>query len=388
MAGGDPPPNGFGLLVSDVALDVMFQSSVLFLCLISAYMCFRTFQDQLHIKKAGSMPGLQICSLRIVAIAPTYALLTWLKLMLTPLFPIWKTFQEFGEAYSIFCYWVLLVLWCGGQKRTIEALEDQSSRGNNLSLCPLLGIYLPGWSCPIYSFSTPKSKFKFWRMSMTQLIVVRCAKVFLLVLLALPGRKFAYKLIFGRLLHLMSLASISLAMHCIMETYVALRPKLAHFQAERKFLCIKVLVLIALIQPLLTNALETIGAFPDDVVYGYSDIKWNERLLGTVSVIQMVLFSLLLSFAFSLRYTLEAEDADQHGVALLVNPRQSQAGGSERASGSEASPGYSDFLRIWDFIFEDIEEWRNGSDKSPHDSDRDLELNQLFKSSISSVSSK
>ena len=71
-----------------------------------------------------------------------------------------------------------------------------------------------------------------------------------------------------------------------------------------------------------------------------------------------------------------------------MNPRQGQAGGSERASVSEASPGYSDFLRIWDFIFEDIEEWRNGSDKSAHDSDRDLELNQLFKSSISSVSSK
>ena len=40
------------------------------------------------------------------------------------------------------------------------------------------------------------------------------------------------------------------------------------------------MVAIALIQPMLINAMETIGAFPDDVLYGYSSRKWSQRLLG------------------------------------------------------------------------------------------------------------
>ena len=82
-----------------------------------------------------------------------------------------------------------------------------------------------------------------------------------------------------------------------------------HFHAEKKFICIKILIGVTLLQPLLTNALETIGAFPDDVLYGYSSRKWSQRVLGTVSVIQMVVFSLLLSFAFSLKYTLREQKA-------------------------------------------------------------------------------
>ena len=88
--------------------------------------------------------------------------------MLTPLFPLWKTLQEFAEAYSIFCYWVMLILWCGGQKRTIELLEEKHRSNQRCSLCPLLGLYKGGCACPIYNFGSPRARFKFWRYSMTQ----------------------------------------------------------------------------------------------------------------------------------------------------------------------------------------------------------------------------
>ena len=44
-------------LVSNLALDVVFQSSVFFLCSISSFICFRTFQEHLSV---GSLPALQV----------------------------------------------------------------------------------------------------------------------------------------------------------------------------------------------------------------------------------------------------------------------------------------------------------------------------------------
>lgn len=158
----------------------------------------------------------------------------------------------------------------------------------------------------MYSFRSSKGRFKFWRFSMTQLMVVRLGMNLLKMCLLILGFKGP-----GKVVHFIGLVSTALAMHCIIETYVALRLQLEHFQAEKKFICIKILVGIALLQPLLTNALETVGAFPDDVLYGYSSRKWSQRVLGTVSVIQMVVFSLLLSFAFSLKYTLRDQAADK-----------------------------------------------------------------------------
>jgi hypothetical protein len=296
------------VLVSDLALDVFFQSSILCLCLLSAYLCYKTFSD--HLSVGRQLPGLQICCFRVVAIAPAYAFLTWLKLMFLPALVVWKTLSDLCEAYAIYCYWVMLILWCGGQKQTISQLEEQDRGSQSISCCPLFGVYMGkrSYSCPLYTFSSPHSHFKFWRRAMTQLIVVKLGANILNTCLMLAGSKGL-----GRPLHFVELMSTGLAMHCIIETYVALRAHLEHFHAEKKFICIKILIGVTLLQPLLTNALETIGAFPDDVLYGYSSRKWSQRVLGTVSVIQMVVFSLLLSFAFSLKYTLREQKAADLG---------------------------------------------------------------------------
>ena len=324
------------LLVSDFALDVFFQSSVFCLCVISSYCAYKTFSDHLSI---GRLPGLQVCCFRIVAIAPAYAFLSWLKLMFLPALVVWKTLQDFCETYAIYCYWVMLIIWCGGQKHVIERLQVEETDRQTCSLCPLLAVYFgkSAYGCPMYSFRSSKGRFKFWRFSMTQLMVVRLGMNLLKMCLLILGFKGP-----GKVVHFIGLVSTALAMHCIIETYVALRLQLEHFQAEKKFICIKILVGIALLQPLLTNALETVGAFPDDVLYGYSSrkvscadltlledyffntsdtrlylsflplfVQWSQRVLGTVSVIQMVVFSLLLSFAFSLKYTLRDQAADK-----------------------------------------------------------------------------
>lgn len=257
------------LLVSEAANDAIFALSTLCLFAISAYLNYRTFSDHLSV---GKLPGLQICCFRVVAIAPAYALLTWLKLMFLPALVVWKTLQDVCEAYAIYCYWAMLILWCGGQRKVIEELDGHEYQ--SWSLCPLLGIGNRKYACPFIFFASSRSRFRFWRVAMTQLVAIKLVMNLLNMMLMLAGYKGLGKL------HFVNLTSTALAMNAIVETYVALRPRLNHFSAERKFICIKIMVAIALIQPMLINAMETIGAFPDDVLYGYSSRKWSQRLLG------------------------------------------------------------------------------------------------------------
>ena len=182
----------------------------------------------------------------------------------------------------------------------------------------------------------------------------------------------------ARVLHLFSLVATSLGMHCIIETYVALRSHLGDFQAERKFLCIKVLVFVAVLQPILTNALETMDAFPDETGHGYSDVKWSERLLGTISVIQMVLFSLLLSFAFSLKNTGLGDGAlaDDGG-----DPEGGSRKGGPRREGLVLKMTVIAFLKFWDVLVCRLEDSLLGLEAS--DQHSRIEMGSLSASALS-----
>mmetsp|Transcript_13538 Transcript_13538/g.34055 ORF Transcript_13538/g.34055 Transcript_13538/m.34055 type:complete len:360 (-) Transcript_13538:142-1221(-) len=340
-----------GYLVSDVALEILFNLSILVLASISAYLCYRTFSD--HLVVVGRLPGLQICCLRVVAVAPMYAFLTWLKLTFLPALVVWKTVQDLAEAYAIYCYWVMLIIWCGGQMHVIEHLEEEGET-QTCSLCPMLGVAAGKkvYGCPLLSFRSANGRFKFWRIEMTQLIIVKIVISVVEVFLVSIGASA------GGMLHFVALISTSVAMHALLETYAALRFRLRNFSAEKKFFCIKILVIFALLQPLLTNVLKTFGlAFPDDQLYGYSSRKWSQRVMGTMAVIQMAAISLLLSYAFSLKILLR--DCERDGSvpsSPIRSPRAASTVRSQHQSGDlgivkgGAKMTWLQMARVWDVL--------------------------------------
>jgi hypothetical protein len=94
--------------------------------------------------------------MRILLLAPIYAIVSWLMMVFLPVSGYIEIFRDAYEGYALNCFWVMLVLWCGGQRRVIEIM----AREEKLScfLCPL--VQNCGCGLPVLKWSSASSFFR------------------------------------------------------------------------------------------------------------------------------------------------------------------------------------------------------------------------------------
>jgi hypothetical protein len=94
--------------------------------------------------------------MRILLLAPVYALVSWCMMVFLPAAPYIACLRDLYESYALYCFWVMLVLWCGGQRRVVEVL----GRDDALScfLCPLVHRY--GCGLPVFRFGDSAQLFR------------------------------------------------------------------------------------------------------------------------------------------------------------------------------------------------------------------------------------
>lgn len=95
--------------------------------------------------------------MRILLLAPIYALVSWCMMVFLPFAPFIEILRDFYETYALYCFWIMLVLWCGGQRRVVEVLD----RDETLScfLCPL--AHRCGCGLPLFRFGGGKGMFRY-----------------------------------------------------------------------------------------------------------------------------------------------------------------------------------------------------------------------------------
>eukprot|EP00873_Tetraselmis_striata_P035736 jgi/Tetstr1/456000/TSEL_042778.t1 len=287
------------------------------LALISVALISTTFSDHLRNYK---YPSLQMCCLRILALAPVYAILSWLMMVFLPLAHVIEVFRDLYETYTLYCYWVLLVLWVGGQRRAIEILAGGCHV--DCMVCPLL----PAHGCPhalgcmLTRFQSAKQHFRYWRLAIFQWMLAKPSITLFNAILLSSGR--------GGAPHtkVLMLLSTAVGMQAVLDTYSCLLPHLIGLQGSTKFLCIKLLVGVTLLQQACINALVGYEV-PDSVPrHGYSATERAQRLQSTVTIVEMAVFSLMLSVVFS-RRSLQRIDV-VHGAPLtkLMLPEGKEKG--------------------------------------------------------------
>lgn len=126
--------------------------------------------------------------------------------------------------------------------------------------------------------------------------------------------------------------STAVAMHSIFTLYNATKPYMRGLNASRKFLSIKIVVAIILLQQFALNALLSADIIPEGDL-GYTMRDHAQRIMGTVTIIEMALFSLMLSYLFS-HTSMGRPDSDDGGPAL---PRDASVdiAASRRGSANE-----------------------------------------------------
>ena len=128
-----------------------------------------------------------------------------------------------------------------------------------------------------------------------QLLVVKPVVAMLCATIATSGTPSHSRL---RQLRALVLVSTSIAMHSIFTVYMATIPYMRGLQASRKFLIIKGVVATILLQQFAVNAALSMDVIPEGD-YGYTAEDRAQRMYCTVTIMQMAVFSLLLSYSFS-----------------------------------------------------------------------------------------
>eukprot|EP01026_Neomeris_dumetosa_P059010 TRINITY_DN5508_c0_g1_i2.p1 TRINITY_DN5508_c0_g1~~TRINITY_DN5508_c0_g1_i2.p1 ORF type:complete len:454 (+),score=31.48 TRINITY_DN5508_c0_g1_i2:421-1782(+) len=275
--------------------DSLFLSGTLIMAICSLFVVRRTFRDHLRNYK---YPRLQMCCMRILLLAPSFAFTSWLMMVFLPRAPYLEVFRDAYETYSLYLFWIMLVLYCGGQRRVVELLEDEFSPPKyqyrqRCWLCPLLKPF--GLHIPTFAYSESRSHFSYWRFAVMQWLFVKPGITFAIAILDSLG--FDDRM---QRLRVITLIATSVAMHSVFETYVCMYSHLKGLEGSKKFLAIKLLVGITLGQQLVFNLLVGSGIIREGQ-FGYTAEDRALRMSATITIIQMLAFSIMLSYVFSRR---------------------------------------------------------------------------------------
>jgi hypothetical protein len=344
---------------------------------------------------------MQACCMRILLLAPIYAIVSWLMMVFLPISTYIEIIRDTYEAYALYCFWVMLVLWCAGQRRVVEIIAKEGTL--SCYLCPLLqgcgcGVSLYRWPTSIALFryavcvgsqcgccsihgrsccssgvnselfrvvkrdagvgersASDPAACRYLRVSIMQLMVVKPLSAFLCAIIATSSAPNKHRI---RQLRILVLISTSVAMHSIFTLFTATRPYMRGLNASRKFLVIKAVVAAILLQQFAINAALSMDLIPEGD-YGYTAEDKAKRIYCTVIImqvwlrhhmpcqqtaelhfrrvcvgpsgdmmqrecprhlshvvgVQMALFSLLLSYAFS-HHSMSIRDAGRAGGGL------------------------------------------------------------------------
>lgn len=229
-------------------------------------------------------------SLRIITLAPVYALLSWLMMVAVPVARFVEVARDVYESYSLYCFWYLLVLWCGGQKDVTSLLSAQDG------LCHLCPLFVPfRLGLPLRKFRGATGHFSYWRWAVLQHMFFKPLVTLSIALLRLSGQQWKFEK-----LRLIALLSTAVAMHAVLDTYMRLFDQLKGFNSEKKFLGIKLVVWITTGQQIFLSSLVSSGALPDGSRNAPGGAEYRaQRLVSFVVIVEMALFGLMLSYLFS-----------------------------------------------------------------------------------------
>eukprot|EP01024_Parvocaulis_polyphysoides_P035573 TRINITY_DN3152_c0_g2_i2.p1 TRINITY_DN3152_c0_g2~~TRINITY_DN3152_c0_g2_i2.p1 ORF type:complete len:461 (-),score=26.32 TRINITY_DN3152_c0_g2_i2:556-1938(-) len=274
--------------------DTVFLGGTFFMATCSLFVIRRTFRDHLTNYK---YPRLQMCCMRILLLAPFFAFVSWLMMVFLPRAAFFEVFRDAYETYALYLFWIMLVLYCGGQRKVIEFLDDEYTTNQQHRqrcwLCPLLKPF--GCHIPTFAFKGSTSHFSYWRIAVMQWLFVKPGITLAIAILDTLG--FDDRL---QRVRVITLIATSVAMHSVFETYVYMYSHLKGLEGSKKFLAIKLLVGVTLGQQLIFNLLVGAGVIREGS-FGYTAEDRALRMSATITIVQMLAFSIMLSYVFSRR---------------------------------------------------------------------------------------
>jgi len=271
---------------------------------------FRTYVDY----------QLQVLSLRVAMIIPIYSILTALMLIQPHYYYIYETIAVFAEGYAIYCYFALIVVYCGGKERVLELIKASHHTAPCYASCQQ---------------NTPAQCFSAINTLLLQFIFVR--PVFVLLFGIVPNPKLA------TVFRALSVVSLVVGMLGLLRIYHILAEHAREMDATTKIVFIKILIVCLAVEDLIINSIFASGKM--DGVHGYGDYDEEEREIRLYAII--VLAEFLLAAILSIRYFHPARvgSSDKDTSDLDGANRTLKSGGSASTEIDTSGLSYSSFIK-------------------------------------------
>jgi hypothetical protein len=181
----------------------------------------------------------------VAIIIPIFAVLMFLALNWPTAEPVLEAIAVAFEGYSIYCYFALLVVYCGGRLAVMEMIKESP-----YTLC-----------CTRCMRFTPGCCLSTIEFGLLQIIVLRPIVILVYGLEVMAGHDYF-------ILSLVGSIQMILAMIGLARLYRVLYDNAKGMGATAKILVIKVLILFLMIQDLILQSVESSGVFDSSPGFG------------------------------------------------------------------------------------------------------------------------
>jgi len=226
-------------------------------------------------------PELQINMLRIIAVCPVFSLLLWLTLAVPGIQVFVECMIASVEGYVLFCFFALMVLAVGGESAAVSHITQ---RGEPFTFKSCM-------CCDLIRFPDARSLYRFFKYGVQQLIWSKSLIILIVGVLEATGAGDGVKA-----LRAIAVGPLLLALMCLIQGYFILRPALRNLDMERKFLFVKGLVAVMIIEQLVINICLSFDSLPKET--GYTAEEQGHRLYAVVVIIELLVASVLMPFFF------------------------------------------------------------------------------------------
>jgi len=268
--------------------------------------CMEIYQHLLHYVR----PEFQMHIVRVLGMVPIYSLHSLVSLLTrngstldVVISPALDVVRDGYEAYVIYNFLVLLINYCGGERRLVHSLE----------LMPRLNHF---WPCSTF---LPPMKLginfmHFVRSACLQFVFVKPAGALCVLLAFRRSERLGHHI--DLIVTFINNISVTLALYGLLCFYHAAAPVLRPFHPLPKFLSVKMVIFFSFWQQVALSAAIGLGLLHD--VDGFSARDQASGLQDVLVCAEMAIAAVCHMFVFNWREVLEYPPADRDGSSPAI----------------------------------------------------------------------
>ncbi|RHZ89581.1 hypothetical protein Glove_13g222 [Diversispora epigaea] len=242
--------------------------------------------------------------IRIILLIPIYSIISWLSYRFFHYSVYFETVRDFYEAFVIFAFFALLTQYVGDhmteeKRKDIFYMNKNDDNNHNIQFINMK--YPFPCNCVTYN-PTSHSHLLFVKWGILQYVVVNPIVTFIALLTNALGvyceGRLSFK--FAKVYcSLIGFVSIAIAMYALITFYLTIKDAIKEEAPFYKFLCIKLVIFLTIIQNIIFSILSEAGVIEETEYWTSANI--SRGLNALLICFEMLIFAILYLYAFDYR---------------------------------------------------------------------------------------